>query len=61
MFHRFYAKAFTTLIFRDREHYEQCKDYYDAHFKGMAAKDIVCTSSLFDDVRYLNKTERERL
>lgn len=61
MFHRFYAKAFTTLIFKDREHYEQCKDYYDTHFKGMAAKDIICTSSLFDDVRYLNKTERERL
>lgn len=61
MFHRFYAKAFTTLIFKDREHYEQCKDYYDTHFKGMAAKDIVCASSLFDDVRYLNKTEKERL
>lgn len=37
MFHRFYAKAFTTLIFRDREHYEDCKDYYDTHFRGMAA------------------------
>lgn len=61
MFHRFYAKAFTTLIFRDREHYKECKDYYDEHFRGMAAKDIICTSPIFDDVRYLTKTERERL
>lgn len=61
MFHRFHAKAFTTLIFRDREHYEECKDYYDEHFRGMAAKDIVCSSPIFDDVRYLNKAERERL
>ena len=51
MFHRFHAKAFTTLIFRDREHYEECKDYYDEHFRGMAAKDIVCSSPIFDDVR----------
>lgn len=61
MFHRFYAKAFTTLIFRDRKHYEECKDYYDEHFRGMAAKDIVCNSNIFNDVRYLNKAERERL
>ena len=61
MFHRFYAKAFTTLIFRDRKHYEQCKDYYDTHFRGMAASDIVCSSNIFNDVRYLNKAERERL
>lgn len=61
MFHRFYGKAFTTLIFRDREHYEECKDYYDTHFRGMAAKDIVCNFPIFNDVRYLNKAERERL
>lgn len=61
MFHRFYAKAFTTLIFRNREHYEKCKDYYDTHFRGMAASDIVCSSPIFNDVRYLNKAERERL
>ena len=61
MFHRFYAKTFTTLIFRNREHYEKCKDYYDTHFRGMAASDIVCSSPIFNDVRYLNKAERERL
>lgn len=61
MFHRFYAKAFTTLIFRDQKHYEQCKEYYDTHFRGMAAKDIVCSSPIFDGVRYPNKAEREKL
>lgn len=61
MFHRFHSKAFTTLIFKDREHYEQCRNYYDTHFRGMAAKDIVCNSTIFNDVRYLTKAERERL
>lgn len=60
MYHRS-TLGFTTLIFKSREHYEQCKDYYDTHFRGMAAKDIVCTAPIFDGVRYPNKAEREKL
>ncbi len=61
MFHRFYGSGFTTLIFKDRKHYEECKEYYDEHFKGLSAKEITTTPKVFDGVRYLNKSERERL
>ena len=60
MYHRS-TLGFTTLIFRDRRHYEECRDYYDEHFKGMAAKDIVCENGVFDGVRYPTRVERERL
>jgi len=60
MYHRS-TLGFTTLIFKDREHYEECRDYFDRHFKGMAAKDIVCENGVFDGVRYLTRVERERL
>lgn len=60
MYHRS-TLGFTTLIFKNQEHYEECKEYYDGHFKGMPAKDMVCTSDVFDGVRYLTKAERERL
>ena len=60
MYHRS-TLGFTTLIFRDRKHYEECRDYYDEHFRGLAAKDIVCENSVFDGVRYLTRVERERL
>lgn len=60
MYHRS-TLGFTTLIFRDQRHYEECRDYYDEHFKGMAAKDIVCENGVFDGVRYPTRVERERL
>ena len=60
MYHRS-TLGFTTLIFKDREHYEVCRDYFDRHFKGMAAKDIVCENGVFDGVRYPSRVERERL
>ena len=28
MFHRFHRYSFTTLIFKDRQHYEDCAKYY---------------------------------
>lgn len=61
MFHRFYAKGFTTLIFKDEKHYEQCKEYYDKHYNGLPASEITCNSNIFDGVRYPSKAERERL
>lgn len=60
MYHRS-TLGFTTLIFKDSEHYEECRDYFDRHFKGMAAKDIVCENGVFDGVRYPSRVERERL
>lgn len=67
MFHRYYATGFTTLIFKDEEHYNECKDHYEKYFKGCSAKQIdlilenIPSVSVYDGVRYLNKTERERL
>ena len=61
MFHRFYYKGFNTLVFKDRQHYLNCKQYYDDNYKGMAAKDIpVGETDVFDGVRYLNQLELER-
>lgn len=61
MFHRFHAKAFTTLIFRDQKHYDECVKHYNEHYRGMAASDITDTPKLYEGVRYLTKAERERL
>lgn len=61
MFHRFHAKAFTTLIFRDKKHYDECVKHYNEHYRGMAASDIADTPKLYEGVRYLTKAERERL
>lgn len=60
MFHRYYSTGFTTLIFKDAQHYNDCKKYYDENFKGLSAKEIVCNSNVFDGVRYMNQTELER-
>lgn len=61
MFHRYYGTRFTTLIFKDEQHYYDCKNHYDSNYKGLAAKDIECDSNVYEGVRYLTKKERERL
>ena len=61
MFHRYYYKGFGNLIFKNREQYEACAKYYDAHYRGMKAKDIPTNETdIFDGVRYLNQQELER-
>lgn len=60
MYHRS-TLGFTTLIYKDRNHFEQCRDYYDEHYKGLPAKEIICDTKIFDGVRYPTKAERERL
>lgn len=64
MFHRHFSTGFHTLIFKSKEHYENCKEHYNEYFKGMSAKEIDKTnisSSVYDGVRYLNQQELERL
>ena len=61
MFHRYYSSGFTTVIFKDRQHYLDCCQYYDEHYKGMAAVDIpVGETDVFDGIRYFNQLEMER-
>lgn len=61
MFHRYHYKGFGNLIFKDKEHYEKCVEYYNTNYRGMPAKDIpVDETDVFDGVRFLNQIELER-
>lgn len=68
MFHRYYAKGFTTLIFKDKVHFEECKNHYNKYFNGLSAKEIdtllkdsQVNVDVYDGVRYMYKQEREIL
>lgn len=67
MFHRYYSTGFTTLVFKDKKHYEDCKAHYDNNFKNLSAKEIdvklasVQGTEVYDGVRYLNQHELEKL
>lgn len=60
-FHRFYAKSFTTLIFKDKNQFDLCKKYYDENCSGKSAVDIKDRPEIFNGVRDLNQVELERL
>lgn len=64
MAHRYFNTGFTTLIFKDNNHYKDVKSHFDAHFKGKSAKEIDTLIldmdlSLYDGLRYMNNRERE--
>lgn len=61
MHHRSYMYSFNTPIYLSKEHYEKCVEHYNKNYKGLPAKDIVCTSKVYDGIRYPNQRERERL
>jgi DNA (cytosine-5)-methyltransferase 3A len=61
MFHRYYSTGFTTLIFESEEHYKACKKHYEENHKGKKGVEITESDPVYDGVRYLNKTELERL
>jgi DNA (cytosine-5)-methyltransferase 3A len=64
MFHRYYSTGFTTLIFKDETHYEQCVKEYNRLSGGkrkVAASDLDnYTGDVFNGVRYMNQLELER-
>lgn len=64
MFHRYYSTGFTTLIFKDRQHYQDCIDEYKRILGGkrkIKAKDLDDYSGhVFDGVRYMNQEELEK-
>ena len=64
MAHRYFNAGFTTLIFKDKNHYEQVYYHFKKHFKGKSAIEIDELSrnidlSLYDGLRYMNNRERE--
>lgn len=66
MFHR-HMKGFNTLIFKNKEHYLDCKDHYLSNFPSKTAKEVDSKLgkgldvSVYNGVRYFTKTEREVL
>ena len=61
MFHRYYHKGFNNLVFKSKEHYIECCEYYDEHYKGMRANDIPTDDTdIFDGVRFLTQAELEK-
>jgi len=64
MFHRYYSAGFTTLVFRDKQHFLDCKKHYDSNFKKTGAKGIDEYNgdlSIYSGTRYLNQNELEQL
>lgn len=64
MFHRYYSTGFTTLIFKNEEHYKRCVEEYERLSGGkrkISAKDLDdYTGHIFDGVRYMNQIELEK-
>lgn len=64
MFHRYWSTGFTTLIFRDEEHFNDCVKEYNRLTDGkrkIAAEELdEYTGHVFDGVRYMNQSELER-
>lgn len=64
MFHRYWSTGFTTLIFKDEEHYKNCVAEYAKLSGGkrkVSAKELDSyTGDVFDGVRYMNQNELER-
>lgn len=63
MVHRFLSSGFTTLIFKNEEHYKKCVEEYmrlSGGARKITAKDLDnYTGNVFDGVRYLNQEELE--
>lgn len=66
MFHRHYSTGFWNLIFKSKQHYEDCVNEYKKIAGGkrkMSAKEIDeknVKTDVFNGVRYMNKLEMER-
>lgn len=64
MFHRYYSTGFTTLIFKDEQHYKYCVAEYQRLSGGkrkIAAADLDgYTGNVFDGVRYMYQEELEK-
>ena len=64
MFHRYYSTGFSTLIFKSKEHYEECVKEYERLSGGkrkITAKELDnYEGTVFDGVRYMNQEELEK-
>lgn len=66
MFHRYFSSGFTTVIFKDEQHYNDCVSEYKRLIKESGKKKITAkeldnyTGNVFDGVRYMNQSELEK-
>jgi len=60
MFHRYYSPGFTTLIFKSKKHFLDCKKHYDENYSEKSADEIICNTDIYDGVRYMTKKELEK-
>ena len=64
-FHRYFSTGFTTLIFKDEEHYRKCVEEYQRITGGkrkVKAEELDdYTGNTFDGVRYFTQNETEIL
>ena len=64
MFHRYYSTGFTTLIFKDENHYKACVAEYEKLSGGkrkISASELDSyTGHVFDGVRYMYQEELEK-
>lgn len=59
IYHRY--QKFLTVVFKDRQHYLDCKNHYDTNYKGLSAKEITNNDDVYKGLRLLYRVERERL
>lgn len=64
MVHRYYNTGFTTLIFKNKQHYLDVLEFFNKYLLGKTAKEINTLMSkinmnVLNGVRYMNNTERE--
>ncbi len=61
MFYRYLNTGFTNIIFKNREQYYDCLDYYEKNYKGKTSSDIPVddkvANKIFDGIRVLNTNE----
>lgn len=63
MFHRYHSSGFTTLIFKNKQHYNNCINEYQKISGGEKIKAEKLNNykeHIFDGVRYMNQIELER-
>lgn len=64
MFHRYYSTGFTTLIFKSKEHFDDCVKEYERICGGKrkvkASELDEYNGYIFDGVRYMNQSELEK-
>jgi site-specific DNA-cytosine methylase len=60
MFHRYYSTGFSTLIFKSEQHYWDCVEHYETHYKGLSAEQIKDNPEVYNGVRYMTQSELEQ-